>query len=156
MVAILQPGEDLMRKFVLAVAALALTTSAAFADIIADRKAGMKQNAQYVGVLAKMAKGEADFDAAAVQAALTALSNNVQKIDIAVSFPVGSDQGDTTASPKIWEDAAGFQAQMDKFKAVTAAAAAAPAQDLDGVKAQLGTIGQVCASCHQAYRIKKS
>lgn len=144
-----------MRRFVLAVSALALVTTAAFADIVADRQAVMKQNAKEVGVLVKMAKGEAAFDAAAVLAALTALNNNVQKIDVAASFPAGSDQGDTTASPKIWDDAAGFQAQVDKFKAVTADAAAKPAQDLDALKAQVGAIGQTCAGCHQSFRVKK-
>jgi len=43
-----------MKKIVLAVAALALVTTAAFADIIADRKAVMKENAKDVGVLVKM------------------------------------------------------------------------------------------------------
>lgn len=144
-----------MKKIVLAVAALALVTTAAFADIIADRKAVMKENAKDVGVLVKMVKGEAPFDAAAVLAVLTALNDNVQKIDVAASFPVGSDKGDTTASPKIWEDAAGFQAAVDKFKAVTAAAVAAPAQDIDALKAQVGTIGQTCGACHETYRVKK-
>lgn len=144
-----------MRKFVFAISALALATTAAFADVIADRQAVMKENGKQVGVLVKMVKGEADFDAAAVLAALTALNNSVQQIDVAASFPAGSDKGDTTASPKIWEDMAGFQAQVDKFKAVTAAAVAAPAQDLDALKAQVGAIGQTCSSCHETYRIKK-
>ena len=60
-----------MRKLVLAISALALAVSAAFADPIADRKALMKENGKAVGGLAKMAKGETPFDAAAVLAALT-------------------------------------------------------------------------------------
>ncbi|WP_395447621.1 c-type cytochrome [Aminobacter sp. UC22_36] len=144
-----------MKKIVFAVAALALATTAAFADVIADRQAVMKENAKQVGTLVKMVKGETPFDAAAVVAALTALNNNVQKIDVAASFPAGSDQGDTTASPKIWEDLAGFQAQVDKFKAVTAAAVASPAADIDALKAQVGTIGQTCGTCHEAFRVKK-
>jgi cytochrome c556 len=144
-----------MKKIVFAVAALALATTAAFADVIADRQAVMKENAKQVGTLVKMVKGETPFDAAAVVAALTALNDNVQKIDVAASFPAGSDQGDTTASPKIWEDLAGFQAQVDKFKAVTAAAVASPAVDVDALKAQVGTIGQTCGTCHEAFRVKK-
>ena len=144
-----------MRKLIFAFSALALVTTAAFADVIADRQAVMKENGKQVGVLVKMVKGEADFDAEAVKAALTALNDNVQKIDVAVSFPPGSDTGDTTASPKIWEDMAGFQAEVDKFKEVTAAAAAAPAQDLEALKPQVGSIGQSCQSCHEAFRIKK-
>jgi cytochrome c556 len=144
-----------MRKLIFAISALALVTSAAFADVIADRKAVMKENGKQVGVLVKMVNGEADFDAEAVKAALTALNNNVQAIDVAASFPPGTDKGDTTASPKIWEDMAGFQAEVDKFKQVTAAAAAAPAQDLEALKPQVGSIGQSCQSCHEAFRIKK-
>ena len=144
-----------MKKIVFAVAALALATTAAFADVIADRQAVMKENAKQVGTLAKMVKGEAPFDAAAVVAALTALNDSVQKIDVAASFPAGSDQGDTTASPKIWEDLAEFQAQVDKFKAVTAAAVASSAADVDALKAQVGTIGQTCGTCHEAFRVKK-
>jgi cytochrome c556 len=144
-----------MRKFVLAVSAIVFVTGAAFADVIANRQAVMKENAKHVGVLVDMVKGETDFDAAAVQAALTALNDSVQQIDVAASFPPGSDQGDTTASPKIWEDMAGFQAEVDKFKAVTAEAAAAPAQDIEALKAQVGVIGERCSSCHGAYRVKK-
>ena len=145
-----------MKKLIFGISAVVLaTTTAAFADVISDRQAVMKENGKHVGVLVKMVQGEADFDAAAVLAALTALNDNVQAIDIAASFPAGSDQGDTTASPKIWEDMAGFQAEMDKFKAVTAAAVAAPAQDIEALKPQLGAIGQTCSSCHETYRVKK-
>ena len=145
-----------MRKLIFAISALALVTTAAFADVIADRKAVMKDNAKQVGVLVKMVKGEADFDAEAVKAALTALNDNVQKIDVAVSFPPGSDTGDTTASPKIWEDMAGFKAAEDKYLAdVKAAHAAAPA-DVDALKTQLGMLGGACGTCHKAYRVKKS
>ncbi|HEV2896282.1 MAG TPA: cytochrome c [Pseudaminobacter sp.] len=144
-----------MKKFIIAVSAIAFATTAAFADVIADRKAVMKENGKQVGVLVKMVQGEADFDAAAVMAALTRLNENVQAIDVAASFPPGSDKGDTTASPKIWEDMAGFQAAVDKFKAVTAEAAAAPAQDLEALKPQVAAIGQSCSSCHEAFRIKK-
>jgi cytochrome c556 len=38
-----------------------------------------------------MVQGEADFDDAAVMAALTKLNENVQAIDVAASFPPGSD-----------------------------------------------------------------
>lgn len=144
-----------MRKLILAISALALAGTAALADPIADRRAVMKENGKHVGVLVKMVEGEAPFDAAAVLAALTALNDNVQKIDVAASFPAGSDKGDTFASPKIWEDMAGFQAMVDKFKAVSAAAVAAPAQDLEALKQQVGTIGHTCAGCHETFRLKK-
>ena len=100
-------------------------------------------------------KGEQPFDAAVVLAALQTLADDAQKMDVAVLFPAGSDVGETTASPKIWEDMAGFQAKVDKFKADTAAAVAAPPQDAAALGATVGAIGQNCASCHEAFRIKK-
>ena len=144
-----------MRKLILAISTVALAVSAAYADPIADRKAIMKERGGLAGNLAKMAKGETPFDAAAVLTALQGLKANDQKLDIDALFPAGSDKGDTTASPKIWEDMAGFQAEVDKFKAVTAAAVAAPAQDIEALKLQVGSIGQACSSCHETYRIKK-
>jgi cytochrome c556 len=144
-----------MKKLLLAISLFALTVSAATADPIADRKALMKANGKAAGQLSAIAKGEQPFDAAAVLAALTTLNDDAQKLDVATLFPAGSDTGDTTASPKIWEDAAGFQAAVDKFKAATAAALATPPADVDGVKAALGAIGQNCGGCHEVFRIKK-
>lgn len=144
-----------MRKLIFAISALALAATAASADPIADRKALMKANGKAAGQLGAIAKGEQPYDAAAVLAALTTISENAQKIDVATMFPAGSDQGDTTASPKIWEDMAGFQAKIDKFKADTAAAVAAPPQDVDAVKATLGAVGSNCGGCHETFRVKK-
>lgn len=145
-----------MRKLILAISALALAGSAAFADPIADRQALMKANGKAAGVLAPIVKGEKPFDEAAVMAALTALSENAQKIDVAALFPAGSDKGDkTTASPKIWEQPAEFQAKVEKFRADTAAAVAAAPKDVDGLKAQFGAIGASCGGCHETFRIKK-
>jgi cytochrome c556 len=145
-----------MRKLVLAISALALASSAVLADPIADRRAIMKSNGKAAGALVAIVKTEQPFDASVVLAALTTLSGNAKKIDVAALFPPGSDKGgETAASPKIWEDLPGFQAKVEKFKADTAAAAAAPAQDMDALKAQLDTIGKNCGGCHETFRIKK-
>lgn len=144
-----------MRKLILAISTVALAVSAAYADPIADRKAIMKERGGLIGSLSKMAKGEAAFDAAAVATALQGLQANEVKFDIDALFPAGSDQGDTTASPKIWEDMAAFKAENDKYKAAVDAAAAAPAQDVAALGTQVGAIGAECGACHQTYRIKK-
>lgn len=144
-----------MRKLIFAISALALVTSAALADPVADRKALMKANGAAAGALSDIIKGEKPFDAAAVLAELTKLSEDAQKMDPATLWPAGSDTGDTASSPKIWEDPAGFQAAIDKFRADTAAAVAAPAADVDGLKAQLGAIGSNCGACHETFRVKK-
>ncbi|AGB47279.1 cytochrome c [Mesorhizobium sp. CO1-1-7] len=144
-----------MRKLVIAISMLALAASAAFADPILDRQALMKERGKIVGGLSKVVKGEEPFDAAAVLTQLQALQANAEKFDVEALFPKGTDTGDTTAAPKIWEDMAGFKATEDKYLAdVKAAVAAAPA-DVDALKTQIGTIGSDCGTCHQGYRVKK-
>lgn len=145
-----------MKRLVLAFSAIALVSGAAFADPIADRKALMKERGGLVGQLAPIAKGEKPFDAAAVLAALQGLAANGEKFDAEALFPAGSETGDTKASPKIWEDMAGFKAAEEKFEADVAAAIAAPAQDLDTFKAQFGAIASNCGACHQTYRLPQS
>ena len=138
--------------------AMTLTAFAASADPIADRIALMKENGKITfGGLGPVVKGEAPFNAAAVNAMLAALGASVAKLDVPAMFPAGSEMGaETTTSPKIWEDMAGFTAAADKLKADVAAAIAANPQDLDALKAQFGAITKNCDGCHETYRIKKS
>ncbi|MEI9425059.1 cytochrome c [Mesorhizobium sp. Cs1299R1N1] len=144
-----------MRKLVIAISMLALAASAAFADPVLGRQALMKERGKIVGGLSKVVKGEEPFDAAAVLTQLQALQANAEKFDVEALFPKGSDTGDTTAAPKIWEDMAGFKTAEDKYLAdVKASVAAAPA-DVDALKTQIGTIGSDCGTCHQGYRVKK-
>ncbi|RWF49740.1 MAG: cytochrome C556 [Mesorhizobium sp.] len=144
-----------MRKLVIAISMLALAASAAFADPILDRQALMKERGKIVGGLAKVVKGEEPFDAAAVLTQLRAVQANAEKFDVEALFPKGSDAGDTTAAPKIWEDMAGFKAAEDKYLSDVKAAVAAAPGDVDALKAQVGVLGSNCGACHQSYRVKK-
>ncbi len=144
-----------MKTFLLSLSIAALAVSAANADPIADRKALMKERGGLVGQVAPMVNGEQPFDAAKVAEVFAALEANAAKFDVAALFPETSKEGDTTASPKIWEDMAGFQAASDKYKADVAAANAAKPQDLDALKASFGAVTANCGTCHQAYRVKK-
>jgi cytochrome c556 len=147
-----------MKRLFMCVAAAALLVSGlAHADAIADRKAAMKtKNGASMGTLVKFAKGETTpYDAAAVLAALTTIRESTK--GFADLFPAGTETGgETTASPKIWEDMAGFKAAIAKFEGdVDAAIAAAPA-DQAALGAVLGSVGGNCKSCHEAYRIMKN
>ncbi len=144
-----------MRNLLLAVCGLALATSVVWADPMEEREALMKSNGKAMGMLAPIVKGEKDFDAAVVMQALTTLAEDAQKMDAAVLWPEGSNTGDSTSSPKIWEDKAGFQAAIDKFRADTAAAVAAAPADLDALKVQFGSVASNCSGCHEAFRVKK-
>ncbi|TIX83640.1 MAG: cytochrome C556, partial [Mesorhizobium sp.] len=97
-----------MRKLILAISTLAFAGSAAFADPIQERQALMKERGKIAGQLSKVVKGEAAYDAAAVLVALKALHANAEKFhaNVETLFPAGSETGDTTAAPKIWEDMA--------------------------------------------------
>lgn len=143
-----------MKKLLLTISALAIISGNAFADPIADRQAIMKERGGIAfGQLAPVAKGDKPYDAAAVLTALQALDANAKKFDIEALFPAGSDTGDTKASPKIWEDMAGFKAAHEKYSTAVAAAVAANPQDLAAFQPLFGAIGEGCGSCHSAYRM---
>lgn len=148
--------EGSMMKLFFGVAAAAMLFSGiAHADVIADRQAEMKNNGKNIGMLAKMAKGEVPFDAAEVIKALESMKNTTA--NYAELFPVGSETGgDTEASPKIWEDPAGFKAALAKFHADIDAAVAAAPQDAAALGPVLGSVGGNCKACHDSYRVMKN
>lgn len=121
-------------------------------DAIADRKAQMKQVGGAAGVVGKMMKGQADFDAAAALAAFTTM--NKVAAGYGDLFPDGTESGDTKAGPAIWSDREGFEAAVAKFEADTAAAIEAAPADLDALKVSFGAVSANCGACHQKYRIK--
>ncbi|PSH70583.1 cytochrome C556 [Phyllobacterium brassicacearum] len=136
--------------------AIALLSVSANADPIKDRQAIMKDQGKTVGSITPIIKGEKPFDAAAVIAALKHLNEDAQMIDAAKLFPAGSDKGaETTASPKIWEDNAGFVAALAKYKKDAAEVAAAEPKDLESFKVAFNQVTENCAACHKAFRIKK-
>lgn len=143
-----------MKSFAFALASLAvLQCSTAFGEPIADRKALMKGIGGIVGRdLAPYVRGDKPYDAAAALASLQALNAAAEKLDVDALFPAGSDAGDTKASPKIWEDRAGFQAAVDKFKGDVAAAVAAAPQDAGAFVPVFETVGGNCRACHGAWR----
>lgn len=147
-----------MNKLFLGVAAGAMMISSiAHADAIADRKAVMKEkNGANMGALVKFAKGETTpYDPAAALASLKAMREGTATF--ADLFPVGSETGgETSASPKIWEDNAGFKAALAKYHADLDAAIAAPPADVAALGAVLGAVGANCKSCHETYRIVKN
>jgi len=147
-----------MKRVLFAGTAIVVLTAGAVAwaamDPIATRQAVMKNNGAAIGTLAKMAKGEAEFDAAAANLAVKVIYNGA--VGFSDLFPAGTETGgDTAASPKIWEDMAGFKAKDAELVEAAGGVMATPIADLDGVKAALGAIGKTCQGCHETYRLKK-
>jgi cytochrome c556 len=130
-----------------------ISAVAAQQDPIKARQELMKSNSAQAKIGAAMAKGEAPFDLAKAKAIFTTLDANAGKLK--TLWPAGSDKGDTKASPKIWTDMAGFNADLAKFESL-AKAAETSVTDLASFKTQFSAVGKVCGDCHQTYRLKKS
>jgi cytochrome c556 len=139
-----------MKRIILA---LAFTATAAFAqgNLIEQRKGLLKEMGGASRPVGAMLKGEAPFNAAQVKAFADVVSKNSKLLP--ALFPAGSYTGDTTASPKIGEEKAKFDAlfaDMDK-----AAVTLASVTDEAVFKVQAGALLKSCGTCHETYRIKK-
>lgn len=137
------------------IAAIAFSATAVIAqsDPISERKQTMKGVGGQARVGAQMVKGEAPFDLAKAQAVFATYASAAAKMPSL--FPDNSKTGgETTASPKIWEDMNGFKAGFAKFEAESKAAQAS-VKDLDSFKTAFGAMGKNCGACHETFRIKK-
>ena len=58
------------------------------------------------------------------------------------------------AKAEVWSNAAGFQAETEKFsQAVATLNAAAESGNLEQIKAAFGPVGGSCKSCHESFKI---
>lgn len=133
--------------------ALAFSATAVFAqgNAIEQRKGLFKEMGGASRPVGAMLKGEAPFNATQVKAFADVVSKNSKALP--ALFPAGTLTGDTTASPKIGEEKAKFDAlfaDLDK-----AAVMLASVTDEAVFKTQAGALLKQCGTCHEAYRIKK-
>jgi cytochrome c556 len=137
--------------------ALALATTAfAQDDPIATRQVLMDNNGAAAALAGGMLKDEIAYSPVAGKAVIQALSATAHAVGS--FFPEGSaDPARSKASPKIWEDAAGFQAALAKFGTDVAAAQEASGKDGPADKAAFAAAIQPalgnCKACHEAYRL---
>jgi cytochrome c556 len=147
-----------MKKAALALSALTLSASFAAAadDPVASRKALMDANGAAAGLAAAMLKGDMDYNPAVAKAAI--MTFRAVAHSYGAFFPEGSDKGETKASPKIWQDAAGFRKELAEFQEHADAAAQASGKngpaDLNAFKAAVMPVFDDCKDCHQSYRVK--
>lgn len=154
-----------MKKIALTFSALALSVTVVSAgghltgnDAVDTRKALMQAVGSAAGVAGAMMKGEMDYNPAVAGAAIASMRGAAYAVG--AFFPEGTDTvKGTTAAPKIWSDAAGFEMALAKFKTDIDAASAASGKDgpadLDAFKAAIGPVFANCKSCHEGYRIKQ-
>ena len=152
-----------MRKFLAAMAAMAVIVGVAVmpvavslaqdANMVAydKRSKTMKSMGEAMGVLGKVAKGEAPYSPDTVKAAETVSA--IAK-DVAGLFPAGSAVGESRAKPNIWTSWPDFQ---NKAKALSEPAdklvPAAKTGNKDEIGKALGAAGGACKACHDDYRV---
>ena len=147
-----------MKRVSVVAGALLLSIGAVVAqqDVANQTQTTMKATGRAIGaVLSPMVKGEKPYDQAAVDTALTQLADTAKKLP--TMFPESIKgvkvEGDYSASPKVWEDKAGFTAKIDSFAKVVTEAKA-KIKDLDSLKANVPAIGKECGGCHETFRLK--
>ena len=147
-----------MKRIVVVAAVLAFSAGAVVAqqDQVKRTQAMMKDNGKNAGALSAMVKGEKPYDQSTVNAALAQFEDTAKNLP--TLFPESMKglklEGDYDPSPKIWEDKAGFESQIQNFARVVADAKG-KIKNLDTLKAELPVIGKQCGGCHETYRIKK-
>ncbi len=148
-----------MMRTVVVVGTLLLGVGAVMAqqDVVKQTQSVMKANGKNAGALAAMVKGEKPYDQAAVDAALKQFEDTAKKLP--TLFPASTKglkpDGKYSASPKIWDDKAGFDEHIASFAKVVAEAKA-QIKDLDTLKVTFPVVGKQCGGCHETYRLKES
>ena len=124
-------------------------------DPVKARQALMDAAAAATGVAVPMLRGQMDYNPAVAKAAIATFYGVSRSAH--VFFPEGS-AGDTKASAKIWEDAAGFQAAFEKFEETATAAFAASGKDgpadLQAFQQAVAPVLENCSSCHETFRLE--
>jgi cytochrome c556 len=126
-------------------------------DALKNAQTVMKATGKNTGTLAAMVKGERPYDQAAVNASLAVLEETARKLP--TLFPESMkgqpSDDDYSASPKIWENKADFNAHIATFAKVVADAKGR-VTNLAALKVVVPAIGKACGGCHETYRIKKN
>jgi cytochrome c556 len=147
-----------MRKLPALLGVFAIAGTAAFAegDPVATRIALMDANGAATALAGAMLKEQVPYSPAAGKAAI--MSWHGVAVAVGSFFPEGSEgKGHSKAAPKIWEDRAGFEADLAKFQDATAAAVEASGKDGPADLAAFKTVAQpvmgTCKTCHEAFRL---
>ena len=147
----------MLRTFVFAGALLIGVGAVPAQDAVKDAQAVMKANGKNAGALGAMVKGEKPYDQAAVDAAFAQFTETAKKLP--TLFPAAMKgmklEGDYDASPKVWDDKAGFDEHAASF-AKTVDEAKGKIKDLETLKANFPLVGKQCGGCHETYRVKHS
>ena len=143
-------------RIILAALAVGFSVGAAIAqqDPVTTREDLMKQNNDHANAVVQMMRGQAPFDAAAVDAAFKQWADTAQKLP--GLFPDNSKTGgDNRASPKIWLNKKDFDAKAAAFAKAVAENHDKAKSSLEGLRAAIPVVGKACDDCHKDYRLSK-
>jgi cytochrome c556 len=121
------------------------------ADVIAQRRAGLKRMGESMEALKRLsdARAPATAELARIDDMITWFRG------LPPLFPAGSGAGDTKALPAIWSDFAGFQtAAGNMVTQLTALRAAAASGDGAAFNTAFAATGPVCGACHRPFRAR--
>ena len=145
-------------KRIVVVGVLLLGAGAVMAqqDIAVQQDNLMRGQAKYLyGVMQKMMKGDAPYDQAAIDAAITELEASVGKIATVFTPNPKQDVVNSTygSSQKIWQNKADFESKIPPV-AKAIADVKGKIKDLASLKVAYGSINDRCNDCHETYRVK--
>ncbi|MDK3018619.1 c-type cytochrome [Pseudodonghicola flavimaris] len=135
--------------------ALILAGTAAFAHggvqnpDVKTRMMGMGDLARQMKLIGGMAKGEAAFDAEAVNTALARMSEAASEIPSLFETPAEDPQSE--ALPVIWEEFAGFTTRASELEALTAELAGSVTSEAE-LRPVMQQLGKACRACHATFR----
>lgn len=116
---------------------------------VKNRMTGMSDMAKQMKTLGAMAKGAAEFDAGAGNAALARIAEEAAEIP-ALFEPEATDPK-SEALPVIWEEFDRFTARAQALEQVTEALAGTIETRADLAPA-MKKVGQACGACHSSFR----
>ncbi|MBS3651971.1 cytochrome c [Pseudaminobacter sp. 19-2017] len=122
--------------------------------IIAARMTVMAEMAKSMKAIGESLDGRREFNAGAALAAARALHQNCHIAS--EQFPTGTSDHHSRASPAVWENRDGFDAEMTRFDAaVKSLIVAAETGDAESMRAPFREVGRSCSSCHERFRLSE-
>ena len=136
--------------------AAAILVAAAAADVhnvIDYRKDVMLSMAAHLAALTELLAGSLELDENHVEAQAASLGLNAQLVSSL--FPPGSDQGDTSAQPAIWQRPEQFLARAEAAEREGRnLVAAAESGDREFMVQSLKRLADACRNCHREFRFE--
>ena len=143
--------------FALATASLAAFAHGGATGVVKQRMDAMEVMGKAMKTLGAMFKGQADYDAGAIQAAAELIGQHAQ--DIPMLFPDSHESRHgkaTEALPVIWDQKDRFNGlATDMLRESKTLSEVAGEDDRRAVRLQFAKTAKVCSACHTAFRKPK-